>query len=321
MSKIVVTGDIHEKGMEILRSATDVHVEIVQDFSTAEAQATLAGADAVLIRTCKLTAEHIERAQRLKVVSRYGVGTDAIDINALTKARIPLAIAGDANTVSVAEHAFFLLIAAAKAAVRYDRAVRDGQWSFRDSFEAGVLEGKRLLIVGAGRIGRQLGRRAEAFGMAVSYFDPMVDLQNEHPAWRLEEDLHRALGDADAVSIHVPMTSETRNLFDAVMLARMKKGSILVSTARGGVVEEQALADALRSGHLKAAGIDVFEQEPVGQDNPLLSIDSVVLSPHSAALSLEGAEMTAIVAARNCIDGLAGKLRLDMVVNRAALGL
>jgi D-3-phosphoglycerate dehydrogenase len=321
MPKVVVTGEIHETGMDLLRAQEGYQIEIVKDFSTPAAVDALSEADALLIRTCLFNKDHIARAQRLKVVSRNGVGYDAIDVAALSRAGIPLAIAGNANTVSVAEHAFFLLIAAAKAALRYDAAVRALRWSYRDSFDAVVLAGKRLLIVGAGRIGREMGRRAEAFGMVISYFDPAVESLPEFPNWRREETLHTAVAYADAVSVHVPLTHQTRNLFDGALFARHKRGSILISTARGGVVNESALADALRSGQLHSAGIDVFEAEPVNRENPLLGIDSVILSPHSAALSQEGAQQTAIVAAQNCIDGLQGQLNPDMVVNREALGM
>jgi D-3-phosphoglycerate dehydrogenase len=321
MPRIVITGNIHPAGIARLQTEPNTQVDVVQDLSTPEAIEKLVNADALLIRTCQLTAEHLNLAKNLKVVSRYGVGLDAIDMGAASDAKIPVCIAGSANTVSVAEHAFFLLIAAAKASHRYDHAVRTGKWGYRDSFEAVILAGRRLLLIGAGKIGVEMGVRAAAFGMDISYFDPFADLGERYPTWIKECDLPAALASADAISIHVPLTQQTRNLIGEVQMAMLKQGAILISTSRGGIVDELALADALRVGHVRAAGLDVFEQEPIRPDNPLIGIDNVILSPHSAALSEEGAREMAIEAARNCVDGIQGTLRLNMVANRAALGL
>ncbi|MEA2782016.1 MAG: D-3-phosphoglycerate dehydrogenase / 2-oxoglutarate reductase [Rhodospirillaceae bacterium] len=321
MSRVVIVGKIHSDGLTVLQHRHDLVLDQLDDATEAEVAAAARGADAILIRTSRLSAAAIGGAPHLKVVSRHGVGYDNIDVETLTARRIPLAVVGAINAVSVAEHAFFMLLATMKHGFAYDRAVRRGAWGFRNSLAARELAGKTLLIVGYGRIGREVAQRALAFGMRVIACDPYVNGPPEGTAVQLIADLDAVLPEADAVTLHVPLTSATRLLFDRARLARMKPSSVLICTARGDLIDEAALAEALAGGRLAAAGIDVFAEEPPPADHPLFALDNVVLSPHSAALTQECAARMSAVAAQNCLDGLDGRLDPALVVNREILGV
>jgi D-3-phosphoglycerate dehydrogenase / 2-oxoglutarate reductase len=272
-----------------------------------------------VIRTQPLSAPTVARAGRLKVVSRHGVGYDSVDVAALDARGIALTILGDVNSISVAEHAIMLLLAAAKRARKADCAVRgDGQWGWRNQLEQQEISGKRLLILGYGRSGRYLARMATGFCMEVMAFDPYL----EKMGWPKGEvqpvpDLGAALGWADYISVHVPKSDKPA--IGAEEIALMKRGVILVNTARGGVVCETALAEALESGQIGAAGLDVFEEEPPKPASPLLAYDNVVLSPHIAGLTAECSERMAVGAIANAIDYLNGRIDPALVVNGRTL--
>ena len=194
-----------------------------------------------------------------------------------------------------------------------------GPWNFRNSLAAREIDGKTLLILGYGRIGREVARRAAAFGMRILVHDPFLAASAIAAPAEPAADLDAALAEADAVSLHLPLTPESRHIIDAARLARMKPSAVLISTARGGLIDEAALVEALRAKRLAAAGLDVFAEEPPPADHPLLGLDNVVLSPHSASLTQESAMRMSMVAAQNCLDGLDGKLDPSLVVNREVL--
>jgi D-3-phosphoglycerate dehydrogenase len=321
MPHVLVAGKIHEAGLAVLREAKGFTADLVEEIST-ESYAPLIGrADALLIRTQPLPAPVIAEAARLRIVSRHGVGYDAVDVGALNARRIPLAIVGDVNSGAVAEQTLMLMLSSAKKTLAYDRAVRDGSWNMRNSFAAVELEGKTLLLVGFGRIGRKVALLARAFGMRILAHDPPVPVaMMEELGVKPARDLGVALEEADFVSLHLP-GSGGRPLIGADELGRMKTGAILINTARGGVVDEQALAAALAEGRLAGAGLDVFAEEPPGAGNPLLSSDRVVLTPHSAGLTEECARRMAVAAMRNIVDFFDGRLDPALVVNREAAGL
>ena len=272
-------------------------------------------AEGLVIRTQPLSAATIADASRLKIVSRHGVGYDAVDVAALNERKIPLCIVGDVNSLSVAEHAMMLILACAKQAIRADRSVRTGPWGWRNLLEAGEISGKRLLIVGYGRSGRHLARMAEGFDMEVRAFDPFL-AENGWPEGTVSPvaSLSDALGWADVVSVHVPKSG--RPVLGADEFASIKRGAIVVNTARGGIVDETALASALSDGRVAAAGLDVFDDEPPAKDHPLLGFDQVVLSPHIAGLTREAAERMAVSSVQNVIDFFAGRLDSDLIVNK-----
>lgn len=320
MPHILVAGAIHPDGMALLEGRADATIEVIEQPTADDFRARLPDADALAIRTAPLPADAVEAAARLKVVARHGVGYDNIPVEALTARGIPLALVGNVNALAVAEHALFLILACLKRAADHDRAVREGGWAVRNRFEGGELSGRTLLLMGFGRIGREVAARARPFGCRIVAYDPMVPAETMDAAGvEAAADWRPALADADIVSLHLPKTPETTHLIGPKTLATMKPGAIVINTARGGLVDEAALAAALKDGQLGAAGIDVFEDEPPEAGNPLLSAPRAILSPHSAGLTLECAIRMGVQTARNVLDGLDGRLDPDLVVNRAVL--
>jgi D-3-phosphoglycerate dehydrogenase / 2-oxoglutarate reductase len=320
MAKVLIVQPFHEDGMRLFEDRPDVAHEVV-DGGLEELAEKIADADGVTIRTTPLPAPVIERATRLKVVSRHGVGYDNIDVTALTRRGIPLAIAADANATAVAEHTLYFMLALAKQGPRYDRAAREGQWAVRNSLDAVDLMGRRVLVMGFGRIGREVAQRCAAFGMQVMVYDPYVQANVIEAAgdYRSVPDFEAALPETDVLTVHMPLGDESRALIGAAELAALPAHAFVINAARGGIVDEAALLDALTSGTIAGAGLDVFEQEPPPEDHPLFALDNVILSPHSAGLSKEAAIRMAISTARNVLAGIDGKLDPSMVVNREVL--
>jgi len=306
--------------MAVLRTRPDLDLVEMTGLEPEDFVAELPSADALLIRTATLPREALVRADRLKVVSRHGVGYDNVPVDALTAMGIPLAVVGPVHSGSVAEHTLFLMLAAAKRALVADRVVRSGNWAGRSQVDAIDLAGRKLLIVGFGRIGRALARLAQALGMAVTASDPNVPVADMRAAGvEPVADWRAALPDADVMSLHVPRLPETENMIGRAELARMKPDAILVNSSRGGIVDEAALAEALIAGRIGAAGLDVLDEEPPRRDNPLFATDRVVLSPHIAGISREAMARLSVAAAENILAGLEGRLDPALVVNKTVL--
>jgi D-3-phosphoglycerate dehydrogenase len=268
------------------------------------------------VRTQPVPALTIAQGKNLNIVSRHGVGYDAVDVPALNARGIPLAIIGDVNSRPVAEHAMMLMLALAKKVRTYDAATRVGPWGYRNSFEAIELHEKNLLVVGFGRIGRHVAKMASGFGMNIYAFDPFqsndaIKAGGAEPV----TDLKSGLALADFVSVHVPM-SGGKAVIGSEELACMKKSALIVNTARGGLIDENALHAALQSGQIAGAGIDVFLEEPPPADHPLFASEKVILSPHSASLTAESAIRMAVMSVKNALDYFDAKLDPAFVVNR-----
>ena len=319
MYKVVVISSFHEQGLALLRR-DDIELHVVDDFSHESLSRALKDADAVTVRTIPLTPELLDFAPRLRIVSRFGVGTDNIPVDYLSNRGIPVAIAVDSNVTTVAEHTLMMLLALAKRAFEGDRAVREDHFAWRNDHPTSDLRDKTILLVGYGRIGRRVAHLCRAFDMRVEVYDPYLP-QESAESITLAPDLFEALGRADAVSLHIPYTQETRHVMGRRVFAALKPGALLVNCSRGETVDETALVGALREGRLGGAGLDVFEGEIPPQDSPLLHLDGVLLSPHNAALSTEGSIRMATQAAQNVLDCLHGRLRPEVVFNRARLGL
>jgi D-3-phosphoglycerate dehydrogenase len=319
MPHLLIAGKLHPSGLEILTSNPGVTFDYVEEVSEPSYAGLIDKADGLVLRTQPLSAATLARASRLRIVSRHGVGYDAVDLPALNARGIALAVVGDVNSVSVAEHAMMMLLACAKRAVAADRAVRDpARWGWRNRLETSEISGRHLLILGYGRIGRHLARMARGFGMEVKAFDPYLETQgwpagDAGPVRSLPE----GLAWADAVSVHVPKAEHP--ILAADELALLRPGAIIINTARGGVVDETALVEALRAGHVAAAGLDVFDDEPPAPDHPLLAFDQVLLSPHIAGLTINAAERMAIASVRNAIAYLEGRLEPDFLINKDVL--
>ena len=320
MAHILAAGKLHAAGVERLKSARDHSHKLIDEISLESYAPHMAEADALLIRTQPLTAEVIATSPRLKIVSRHGVGYDAVDVAALNARQIPLAIVGDVNSRAVAEHALMLMLSCARHTVAHDKASRGGQWNIRNRFETVELDGKHLLLLGFGRIGRRVAQLAQAFGMTVSACDPMVSADAMAALGVAREAaIAPSLAKADYISLHLPLLPSGPAI-GAAELALMKPSTILVNAARGGLVDERALDLALRRGKLTAAGLDVIADEPPTADNPLLSNARVTISPHSAGLTDECAARMAISSVENILDYFAGKLDPRLVVNASAIG-
>ena len=320
MPHILIAGKLHPAGIERLKRAEGFTHTLVDEVSLESYRPHMAAADAVVLRTQPMPAEVIAAAPQLQIVSRHGVGYDAVDVAALNARRIPLAIVGDVNSRAVAEHTLMLMLAVARRAAAHDRAVRDGEWNVRNRFETVELDGKSLLLVGFGRIGRRVAELARAFGMTIVAYDPFVkpEVMAKHGV-RPAADLVKALGDADYVSLHMPGSTAGAVIFEEEINA-MKPGAILINAARGGLVDEVLLDRALRDGRLGGAGLDVLKAEPPAPDHPLLTNDRVLLSPHAAGLTAECAARMAVASVQNVLDHFAGKLDPALVVNAAEVG-
>lgn len=320
MPHILVAGKLHPAGIARLKAAEGMTFTLVEEISLESYLPHLGAADAVVIRTQPMTAAAIAAAPRLQIVSRHGVGYDAVDVAALNARGIPLCIVGDVNSRAVAEHTLMLMLAVARKAALHDAAVRSGAWNVRNRFDTVELDGKLLLLAGFGRIGRRVAELAKAFGMAVTAFDPFVpaDVMARHGV-RPAADLPAALATADYVSLHMPGAANAP-VIGAAELAAMKPGAILINAARGGLVDEAALDAALREGRLAGAGLDVFAAEPPAPDNPLLANERVLLSPHAAGLTAECAARMAVASVQNVLDHFAGRLDPALVVNAAKVG-
>ena len=318
MPHILIAGKLHPAGLALLDAMAGVTYTHVEEISEASYQDHLEQADGMVIRTQPMTAASVAKAARVQIVSRHGVGYDAVDVAALNARGIPLCIVGDVNSVSVAEHAMMQILACAKQLIRSDRAVRGGPWGWRNKLEQSEISGKTLLIIGFGRIGRHLATMASAFGMKILAHDPYLAAKG-WPDGKVAcaNDLSAALAGADFVSVHIPKADKP--VIGAAEIASMKRGAIIVNTARGGIVDEAALCDGLRSGQIAAAALDVFDAEPPQADHPLLAFDQVILTPHTAGLTAEAAQRMAVSSVQNVLDFFAGRLDPALVVNAAAL--
>ncbi len=317
---LVLTEPLPEAGMRKLAERPELRVLVLPAPTEAALAHVLPQSDAaaMVMERPALSASLIGRAPRLRVVCRMGAGYDHIDVAALTQRGIPLATTGAANARTVAEHALSLMLALAKRGPALDRAVKSGAWP--RGFGSIELAGRRCLLVGYGRIGREVARLAAALEMQLAVFDPYVprDAMERHGFAHVAV-LADGLREADFVVLACALGPETRGLINVDGFAHMKPGAFLVNVARGSVVDEAALVAALDEGRLAGAGLDVLEQEPPRPGHPLLSRDNVVLSPHTAAYVDTAFERMALACATNVLAGLDGTLDPAVVVNAEVL--
>ncbi|KAI9002511.1 putative phosphoglycerate dehydrogenase [Hyaloraphidium curvatum] len=316
--KVLVFRGFPAPGVSLLREY-GIDVREIADTDPAVLLAESADCASAILGLGVWNREVIKNAKECKAVVRFGVGFDTVDVDGLTEVGIPLLVCGDANSGSVAECAFALLLAVMKRTKEADAAARSGKW--RPLPPAHDLAGKTALVVGFGRIGRKMAKRLAAFDMDVLVYDPFI------PADAIREmggtpvaDLASALPLVDIVTLHLPKSPTTTNLIGRPELALMKPSAVLINTARGGLVDEVALAEALKEGRLFGAGLDVLEKEPSPLDHPLFEEGlNVVLSPHFATGTRECMDKVAIVSAQNVLDALGGKPVPEHVVNREVL--
>ena len=317
--KILVTDEVNDSGLQPLRDA-NFRVEKKTGLLGKELRDELATSDGLIVRSeTKVTEDLLEAAAKLRVIGRAGVGVDNIDVAAATSRGIVVMNAPDGNTITTAEHTIALMVALARRVPQANSSLKSGKWE-RKNFVGTELQGKTLGIVGLGRIGRVVASRARAMGMHIIAHDPFVgpdqirDFEIE-PA-SLDEVLRRS----DFITVHTPLTAETRSLIDAGALAKTKKGARIINCARGGLVDEGALFEAIKSGRIAGAALDVFEREPPPADHPLLGLEEVIVTPHLGASTTEAQEGVAFTVAEQMRDYLlTGALR--GAVNIPALGV
>ncbi|HTC13220.1 MAG TPA: hydroxyacid dehydrogenase, partial [Chthoniobacterales bacterium] len=289
--KILVADPISPKGIELLETGGQLLVEVKTGLKEEEILGIAAEYTAIVVRSqTKITAKVIDAAKQLKVVGRAGVGVDNVDVGAATRRGVIVMNTPGGNTISTAEHAFSLLVSIARNIPQAHASVKAGKWD-RKSFEGVELHGKTIGIFGMGRIGTEIARRVIAFGMRPVAYDPYLSNSRARSLQvELFEDLDEVLTQSDFVTMHMPLTAETRHLINADRIAKMKRGARIVNCARGGLIDEQALFEALKSGQIAAAALDVYETEPPPADFSLRTLPNVVFTPHLGASTAEAQE-------------------------------
>jgi D-3-phosphoglycerate dehydrogenase len=287
MYHILITDDLSPQALERLQAADDASFELVRRPSVEKLREIIPDYDALIIRSSvRVDADLLRATTRLKVVGRAGMGLDNVDIDAASLRGVIVMNTPGANTIATAEHTMALLLALCRHVPHADASLRQNEWK-RSQFMGVQLYRKTLGLVGLGRVGAQVARRSQAFGMKVIAFDPYISDEVAHELKVTLVDLDELLASSDIISLHTALTPETRAMIDTQAIARMKPGVRLVNCARGGLVDERALVEALRSGHIAGAALDVFAQEPPAADSPLRTLPNVVLTPHIAASTIE----------------------------------
>jgi D-3-phosphoglycerate dehydrogenase len=319
MPHVLCLRPLHPDALARLREG-GATVEVLDNPTGAALAEALPRAEALTVRASRIDEAVIAQAPKLRIVARHGVGYDAVDVEALTARGIPLTVTPEANAVSVAEHAMMLMLTIARRTLDQDAGLRRGAWKPQPDLPCFDLAGRTVLIIGFGRIGSRVAKRCAAFEMKVMVRDPAVPANTIRGlGYEPVNDLGEALAAADVVTLHLPSNATTRGMVDGAFLARMKPGAVLINSARGTLVQEEALAAALRSGHLAAAGLDVFHEEPVPVGNALLTLPNVVVTPHSAAGTAEAFRRMGLSCAESVLAAFAGRLDPDVVINPEVL--
>jgi len=305
MYQVLIPQDITQAGKDYLQQ-NGCEVIVLQDSSVETICREVTDCDAILARTASYPRKVFEAGRKLKVIARYGVGVDNFDIDAAAEHGVWVVNTPHANANSVAEHTVALLLACASNIVKQDRRTREVDWDSRNQTQSREVQGKTLGIVGCGHIGQMVAVKAsQGLGMRVVGCDAYLDSFPDG-IFRLNT-VQEVFSTADYISLHIPATEETKELVNREMLGLMKPTAVLINCARGGIVDEKVLYEALRNRRILAAGIDVFEQEPPDKSNPLFQLDNVIVSPHNAALTVESMDQMGLDAARGIIEVLTGK--------------
>ena len=298
--KVLIADSISQRGIDELSRDDQLDVQIRTGLSEQELVGVIPVFSALIVRSqTRVTADILNAAAKLRVVGRAGVGVDNVDVETATRRGVVVLNAPGGNTISTAEHAFSLLLAMSRKIPHADANVRNKNWD-KKNFEGVELYNKTLGVIGMGRIGSELTRRAIAFGMRVVAYDPYLAVTRARSLQvELVDELDDLLASADFISLHTPLTAETRHILDAARLQKAKRGVRIINCARGGLIDEGALAQALQDGHVAGAALDVFEIEPLPSDSPLRSAPNLVLTPHLGASTVEAQESVGIEIAQS----------------------
>lgn len=321
--KILVTGPdldpaaarvVAEHGYETVHTPAYADSAVISDYL----QKT--GAEGIVSRMGRLDAEVMDAAPQLKVISKHGVGVDNIDIQAAADRGIPVLVATGANAVSVAEHAIALLLATVKRILPLDAGLRAGRWE-KPGFSGREIAGETIGLMGMGAIAQATGRMAKGFGLKVIGFDPFApdSLFEDHGVTRCAS-FEELASKSNILSLHCPLTEQTRKILNAETIALMPEGSYVVNTARGGLIDEEALVAAIRSGHLAGAGLDTFAVEPPAADHPFFAEPAIVLTPHIGGVTAQAGARVGIDAVTGILQVLAGDpVPEHRIINRKLL--
>ena len=321
--KIGLVGSIHELGWEVLRSQGHSIIEVT-DVSANNLKKELADVSGIVLRTAQMPNEVIDACPNLQIIARHGVGYDNVDLNYLNKKKIALGVTGTANAVSVAEHVMTFFLQLTKNIYLSDELTRKGKFQEKGNLPSFFeLYQKNVLILGFGRIGQAVAKRCLGFEMNVYVYDPYVSKDTIEKMGCHSISIEDSLKLADFVSVHLPLNEETRNFINAKSFQEMKDSCVIVNTARGGIINEQDLYQALKDKKLRAAGLDVYEQEPPPSDHPLFDLSNVLLTPHNAALTLECRMRMAVEVCETVSFYLKNKEKLNLqnIINRKELGI
>src|SRR2546430_605072 len=298
--RILIADSVSQRGIDEMTRDGALDVLARTGLSEAELVDIIPEFSGIVVRSqTKVTAPIVNAGARLRVIGRAGVGVDNVDVEAATRRGVIVMNAPGGNTISTAEHAFSLLLCVARKIPQADAAVRGGKWD-RKNLEGVELYNKTLAVIGMGRLGSDLSRRAIAFGMRVIAYDPYLSATRARSLQvELVEELDDLLATSDFISLHTPLTPETRHILDAARLQKTKRGVRIVNCARGGLIDETALANTLQDRHVAAAALDVFEIEPLPNDSPLRSTPNLILTPHLGASTAEAQESVGIEIAQS----------------------
>ena len=306
MYKVLITDPLSEFGIQQLLDASDVEVVRKANLSPSDLLDIIGDYDALLVRSqTQVTADVFAAGKNLKAVGRAGVGVDNIDINAATQAGVPVINAPDGNTISTAEHSFAMLMAVARNIPQAHKKLTDGNWD-RKSFQGVELNKKVLGVIGMGRIGTEVAKRAKAFGMTVLGYDPFLTEERAQKLGVTNATVDDICRQADFITVHTPLTKETRHIISSREFAKMKDGVRLINCARGGIIDEKALYEAIVTGKVAGVALDVYEEEPP-VDNPLIGLPQVVSTPHLGASTVEAQENVAVDVSEEILKVLRGQ--------------
>jgi len=320
--KVLVVQGLHEQGIQMLKNRTDIEFNVLMSDDENEILEAAKDVNGITVRTAKISSKIIEAANKLQVVSRHGVGYDSIDLVSLNNKKIPLTIAAHSNMISVSEQAMFFLLALSKKVFYYDDYTRKGDWTNRWDVKAWDLAQKNILVIGFGRIGSNFVKRALAFDMNVYVYDPYVEKEKVKISGAIPVDnIIENLPKMDAVTLHCPKNGETTDLFTKKEFDLMKKSSFIINCARGGILNEEDLYEALTNKKIAGAGLDVFDIEPTPSSNPLFKLNNVILSPHIAGVTVESTVRMATETVQNVLDVLDDKINQSVVVNKKEIGM
>lgn len=305
--KILISDPLSEEGVKILTDVREFQVDVKTELKPDALKEAIKDYDALIVRSAtKVTRDIIQAAPKLKVIGRAGVGLDNVDLEAATQKGVIVMNTPGGNTVSTAEHTMSLILALSRNIPQAVSSTRKGEWK-RSKFMGVELYNKVLGIIGLGRIGKEVAKRAGSFGMRILAYDPFLSAEIAEGLGVEVVELARLLGESDYITVHTPLTDDTKHVISAAEFALMKKGVRVINCARGGIIDEQALVEAVREGKVAGAALDVFENEPLSPESPLLKLDNVVITPHLGASTEEAQVNVAIEVCEIVRDALLGR--------------